>query len=316
MNWAVFLGTLFIRSCFRYFVLRQLFATAGGAAASPSDFVGICNGVGNNPHKGAGNIPGSRTYPVRGFWHIGALSALTGPNWKRIVKNQLSTIEKSGMLSYGIVEGIEVNIIGQKPPWDLSFPSFYNVSYGGPDVEQYEFPTLSKLVTYCRLNPEARVFYFHNKGVTYNPPWEAVEAWREYMEYYIIERYQDCLYELEKDDIAVCSQGLRDYPCTHFSGNFYWTRCDYLNKLPAFNTSSRYEAEFWISKGISGETNKFDGKLHPISSLKACDSSCPRTLHVSNLYEVQVERSWYQDCSSCGPAQCLSIASGEKAKKA
>ena len=70
-------------------------------------------------------------------------------------------------------------------------------------------------------------------------------------------RYRDCLFELEKDDVLVCGQAARPLnpisqyrarriPSLHMTGNFWWTKCSYVNGLPrlsSLNTADRMNAE-------------------------------------------------------------------------
>ena len=114
-------------------------------------------------------------------------------------------------------------------------------------------------------------YYLHSKGVSklnqrgrINP----IKSWRNYMEYFIIDKYNNCIVELNSGVDAVGVK-LRPTPKgnpnntlmfwwgksnispipKHFSGNFWWSKSDYIKKLPDIKILSKYdrhEAEFWI----------------------------------------------------------------------
>lgn len=81
------------------------------------------------------------------------------------------------------------------------------------------------------------------------------------MSYFVVQNFSSCVRILDYSD--ACGVDLVGLPTTHFSGNFWWARGDYINSLPRIkNISSidaetilslRHNAEFWIGMG--------DGKL-------------------------------------------------------
>lgn len=110
----------------------------------------------------------------------------------------------------------------------------------------YEGQTISRLYDYCFKN-DGYVFYFHNKGMSSYGTHisSALKDWRHYMQYFNIERWEDCVEKLEegydccgvswikREDLAgnIPTEGKR-YIGNHFSGNFWWARCDYIQTLP------------------------------------------------------------------------------------
>jgi predicted O-methyltransferase YrrM len=118
---------------------------------------------------------------------------------------------------------------------------FVNIIDTRPLGEQpnlYEGQTLAKLYEHCQ-NDDGYVFYFHNKGMssysTHIPG--AIKDWRHYMQYYNIEKWEDCIAKLdegyeccgvdwvERHDIKL------DFVVQHYAGNFWWARNDYIRKL-------------------------------------------------------------------------------------
>ena len=110
-------------------------------------------------------------------------------------------------------------------------------------------PTLKMIRDYSKDNPGDYILFFHTKGITRYS--EATESWRKYMEYFCIERWQDCIEYLNCGFDACGVMWNRDtvygdYP--HFSGAFYWAATDYINTLDhsILDKDWRYSGEFWI----------------------------------------------------------------------
>jgi hypothetical protein len=101
----------------------------------------------------------------------------------------------------------------------------------GMDQREFETPTLKYLKETCdATDEEFFVLYLHHKGITrMNNP--NVHAWRQYMQYFCIEQWQDCVAALNEgyDTVGV---NWRDTPWKHYSGNMWWSRASYIRKLP------------------------------------------------------------------------------------
>jgi len=109
------------------------------------------------------------------------------------------------------------------------------------------------------------------------------------MEYYLIEKYEYCNYllnenianrlgnniinsfDIETDKFVLLN---KDH-CYHYSGNFWWTKSNYIKKLEPLKIEEnkekrfiqRYQAENWIlskkEKGKSGILYQNNTNLHP-----------------------------------------------------
>jgi hypothetical protein len=125
---------------------------------------------------------------------------------------------------------------------------------------EYEFGALRKIKELSKED-NFYCYYLHAKGVsrTSNKPVsKCISSWREYMEYFLIDKFELCIKELDNGWDAAGVK-LRRTPKTnffHFSGNFWWTKSEFVKVLPEINSlnlTKRHDAEFWI-----GYTN---GKL-------------------------------------------------------
>jgi hypothetical protein len=125
-------------------------------------------------------------------------------------------------------------------------------------VEYYEFPTLAELHSFC-LEPEnleSIVFYIHSKTSDHD---------RQDFQHQLLGRgCFECLNN-HKDKMACGANYLYGWRWSHFSGNFWMTRCSHVSKLnaPFFpevleeNNSphswppyGRYMAEYWMMNDV------------------------------------------------------------------
>ena len=110
------------------------------------------------------------------------------------------------------------------------------------NINLFEIPTINIIHSFCVRNPESKVLYLHTKGVSYQTVPKQVADWKNMMLYFLINN--DCVKLLEKHDIVGCNYLENPHP--HFSGNFWWTRASYVNKLKPIETTVKHDAEWWI----------------------------------------------------------------------
>jgi hypothetical protein len=97
-------------------------------------------------------------------------------------------------------------------------------------IKRYETPTLQALWQWCQENPTGVCLYAHTKGVS-RPDDPRRVAWRGLMNEYVIRDWRENLAKLQDHD-AVGVNWL-DRINSHFSGNFFMARADWINKLPS-----------------------------------------------------------------------------------
>lgn len=186
-------------------------------------------------------------------------------DWKEVFIEQINLIKSSGLcdfidklfLSINYNENIDVDFIVE----NLKYVNYEIISK--TDKNEYEFPAL-KFIQNLANQENFNVLYLHTKGVSISKEnmgfyhnsknfehlKNCVNDWRNYMEYFLIENYQDCLTELKVYD--ACGVNLVDKPTKHFSGNFWWSKSEYIKKLFNLNLvdlNFRWNAEFWIGSG-------------------------------------------------------------------
>ena len=194
---------------------------------------------------------------VEVFWHIGSLGTQLSVD---IVEEQYLSLKSSGLLSK--VNYVLIYVGGDIEPIKTKFNSLqggkqFILHEKNESLSNFEFTTLSKLQNYCMSNPQSIVLYFHNKGASRNSSMESIniKAWRKYMEHFIFNNHEDCINALKKGDFDTCGVQLTDDDQPHYSGNFWFARCDYVNELPLISESvawDRHVAETWVTNSKGG----------------------------------------------------------------
>ena len=165
-------------------------------------------------------------------------------------QNTLNKIKRTGL--YDSINSINLNLTGDSskelftafPIQDskIILTNHYTDSSG-------EMDTLKLLWDDCKQK-NSKILYLHSKGVS-RPGNQNVQAWIEYMEYFVIEKWKDCLNALDSHD--TCGVNLQPKPMKHYSGNFWWANSSYIQKLSRFNPElssyikvPRVYCEFWL----------------------------------------------------------------------
>ena len=202
--------------------------------------------------------------------------------WRTVFDDTMGTLENSALLREC---GAEVFLASPQGPWlgnstsgivgDFPVASYVtnlNAStsfmhgrvrdgyeFGVEFAESGELATTLQLQRYCRANRDAFVLYLHDKG-TRRPAGEASQVdsflrqadWRRLQEYFLVEIFEDCIAALEAG-YNTCGALLRRFPLMHYSGNFYWARCDYVAGLPDVAIWRHFwETHYWAELFIGG----------------------------------------------------------------
>lgn len=139
-----------------------------------------------------------------------------------------------------------------------------------------ETETLISLSDFCSDNPDYKVLYFHTKGVSS----DSIDAhsWRLNMEYFIIDRWRECVSRLDEYDCVGANLlptesfkfpdgrvSRREEGTFHFSGNFWWANATHINSLnnTYLMSFSRYDREFWIGSNIHSKPYNMYDKEDP-----------------------------------------------------
>lgn len=164
---------------------------------------------------------------------------------KMVQSNFLDAVENLFINLVGPDISKYVNIVSAKHP--KIKVSINSAEYSG------EMDTIKMLWDFCQAEENANVLYLHSKGAS-RPGNVNVKSWVDYMEYFLIEKWNQCITALEQYD--TCGVNLQDYPGKHYSGNFWWATSNFIKKLKRFDVLNcgvpyyahdpRAYCEFWL----------------------------------------------------------------------
>ena len=184
-------------------------------------------------------------------------------NWKSVLDKLLSMIKESGL--YDKTEEIRCGVLSQNIETDIEYIKRCNdkikiIGYSS-NLALYEMPTINNIFensfsSESTLNNNKEpiyVLYLHTKGVK-NPGHVYINDWVNYLCYFNINKHEDCINKLNEGYDAV-GVNLQYLPKTHFSGNFWWSKFEYINTLQKCE-SVKYNylnTEMWICQRIDGK---------------------------------------------------------------
>jgi hypothetical protein len=115
-----------------------------------------------------------------------------------------------------------------------------------------ESVTANTIKHFCdNLEDRANILYIHNKGVT-KPNVINVQEWVDYMEYFVIEQWKDCLMKLRMNDkLCVGTEAKYGFggDFWHYSGGFWWAQSEHIKTLPLCS-DGYFDTEQWILKPL------------------------------------------------------------------
>jgi len=194
------------------------------------------------------------------FWHVAMMN-----HWRSVVQEQISKLSSSNLL----LAAKKVFVCALGPTYFLKMLETIvepnKITKHSENLEEFEFFTLSELREYSLKHPRDKILYFHTKGVSYPNKDHPVKHWREYMQHFVIGKWQECYKKLSDYDSVGCIR--RVNPQLHWCGNFWWANADYIQKLPPVEMLDRHDrvwAEMWL--GIAG--GNFHSLHQPGSDLR------------------------------------------------
>lgn len=202
---------------------------------------------------------------------------LFGPHYMDMIIEQFRRINNH---PHDLLKSCDKMYIGvvdsktKKPPWGVEWinKTFKGISSSknpepNPKVEIVVYPgnrelrdTLTWIKNHAAKNPEDYILFFHTKGITHQN--QAVTDWRRYMEYFVLDKWRDCIQKLDEgyDCCGVLwnkHTPIGEFP--HFSGAFYWATAKYINTLnhDYIDSEWRYHMEFWIGSNLNAKVFEF-----------------------------------------------------------
>lgn len=220
--------------------------------------------------------------PIRVYMHINDL-----PGAWNVLEDQINRMAESGLLD--AAERVILCTNGLPQSFEAvkqTLKEFSNIEFAhvADNAIKFEYPTLNKLKQDCDATEEDfYICYLHLKGLTkLNDP--NVIDWRNYMEYWNIDRWKECVAALD-DDCETVGTNFIETPWPHYSGNFWWSHANYIKRLdPLVDPDNlpwgqpsryinatldggnfRYEHEAWVTSGDPDwyEIDSTPGKTTP-----------------------------------------------------
>lgn len=184
---------------------------------------------------------------IIGFFHISVLN-----HYLEVINNQLNLLLESGL--YEKADNIFVGCTGESiEKVEELFRPHKKIKILSHSKEHtvFEFLTLRILHDKAKSEKPFYGFYLHTKGVSYpnQPHREGGDYWRDYMNHFLITRWEDNVKKLDEGYETSGVKFIKDGFPPHYSGNFFWFKSDYAKKLAPItrlNTKDRYSAEMWL----------------------------------------------------------------------
>ena len=116
--------------------------------------------------------------------------------------------------------------VSKPSPKIMKYNKFFHLSAQYDSVD--ETLTLSYLYHFCQTHPNSTVLYFHNKGSFHQSSLNT--QFRQLLDCYVLN--PNCLDAFDNDpSLDICGLRFSVFPMPHYSGNYWWAKCSYINKL-------------------------------------------------------------------------------------
>tara|TARA_B000000557_G_scaffold148350_1_gene120524 strand:- start:588 stop:1238 length:651 start_codon:yes stop_codon:yes gene_type:complete len=116
----------------------------------------------------------------------------------------------------------------------------------------YELPTLELMRIYSKFNTNCNILYLQTKGISYDRNLDTVNDWIELMLYWNVEKHDNCLEFLNTTNIDTIGCNISTEPSPHYSGNFWWAKSTWINKLEKITKQEKALAEWWLMSQENG----------------------------------------------------------------
>lgn len=174
------------------------------------------------------------------------------------------------------MEFLYINNIGKQLD-EKVFSKFGNniiITNYSTNTNTFENDTLKMIHFYSQLHVNKNILYLHTKGITWKADpyiFQNIRNWVDFMLYCLVDHSTDCIKMLNKVDVVGClywdEQHGYGFP-NHYSGNFWWTRVEYIKTLNVESLNNKSDAEFWLFKNqpsfINIHTPKYYNPYHTV----------------------------------------------------
>lgn len=168
-------------------------------------------------------------------------------NWRGPVEEHIVALKSSGLID--ALDYFGIGIVGNPGSREMvkNYIKSTGVNFDVAIEANLGWEQVTLDVIDCK--DEDKIIYAHSKGAGY--PNTHSDDWRRSMTEGVVYRWQRAVELLEKNDAVGCHwMPFAGGPPRHYSGNFFWARGDYLNRIPRpVSVGSRWDAEMWMGQG-------------------------------------------------------------------
>lgn len=187
---------------------------------------------------------------IVGYYHVCAIN-----NYRTIVQEQIAALKASGL--FAATDHINVCLLTTSDePLSLFRDPKFRIRIKTHNFNLYERQILNfMLEDALRANRNRReysIWYIHSKGVSdrhQNPTSQKrIRDWRKLLEAFVIWNWSACHRKVTIEKYDTCSANYSNTP-PHYSGNFWWTRSNYIAKRTRLPMKGNYvDPEMWLFK--------------------------------------------------------------------
>lgn len=187
------------------------------------------------------------------------------PTGIAVVSEQMELLRTSGLLERADEFWVGINGAEESQMWaDYIIPEKAVKVYHGLQCRN-ELRTLMLLQEVMAGRRGWAALYFHAKGFSHSIDDQLSYNWRQCMMYNLVQNWEVCVESLTQGFESVgChwKTGQCDGTQSLWGGNFFWSKSEFINTLPAIQShpriavmggidalASRYEAEVWLGSG-------------------------------------------------------------------
>lgn len=177
-------------------------------------------------------------------------------DWKEIVSQQLKRLNSSGLYEAADAIHFTVNLANETEE------EFNKLIVDHPKIQtqfytenSYEYPGIKKVKELGDNYDDIKILYFHAKGVSNdyknyatkeksNEKIKNIKLWKECLEYFVIDKWKECIDKLDVYDTAgvTCNNGW-------YWGNFWWATSKHIKGCDEVGMWGRWDYEDWLNRG-------------------------------------------------------------------
>jgi hypothetical protein len=150
-------------------------------------------------------------------------------NYMNVIQNQINKLIQSDL--YDTSEQIICFVCKRKSDCIKLLKKYKKIKIVSTSRNVYEKFAINQYKQHLPINENYYLYYLHSKGVSQNG--KCFEDWRNLCDYFTIEKWRLSVELLEYYDCV--GTNLKNFPKKHYSGNFWWSKSEHLERLKNVN---------------------------------------------------------------------------------